>query len=233
MAGSQINFLAHLTQRVRWAIAITWRPLSSSIVRRKLFKKSSPLKVLDQWKPNLVWIITRVSSLKIVSGDAVHQPIWPLLLKIEHMVKLQVLGNNSKTLIISKIWHGVKMISTSRSTYHAILKYIWLPILELLPFLAHLAFRPCELLSSLFIRPSTFHILIFSSETTGPIATKLWWNGPWMALFQNCVRWSRLPTKMATKLKIEKRGDEILIVHCCFNISQNELKFYLQLHGKE
>jgi hypothetical protein len=23
-------------------------------------------------------------------------------------------------------------------------------------------------------------------------------------------------------LKIEKRGDEILIVHCCFSISQNE-----------
>jgi hypothetical protein len=34
---------------------------------------------------------------------------------------------------------------------------------------------------------STFHILIFSSETTGPIATKLWGNGPWMAPFQNCV----------------------------------------------
>jgi hypothetical protein len=28
------------------------------------------------------------------------------------------------------------------------------------------------------VRPSIFHILIFSSETTGPIATKLWWNGP-------------------------------------------------------
>ena len=87
-----------------------------SVVRRKLFQKSSPLKVLDQWKPNLVWIITRVSSFKIVSGDALHQPTWPLLLKIEHMVKLQVFGNNSK------IWHGVKMISTSRSTYPAILK---------------------------------------------------------------------------------------------------------------
>jgi hypothetical protein len=30
---------------------------------------------------------------------------------------------------------------------------------------------------------------------------------------------------MAAKLKIEKRVDEILIVHCCFSISQNELKF--------
>ena len=101
---------------------------------------------------------------------------------------------------------------------------------ELKTFLAHLTFRPCELLSSLFVRrlssvvrSSTFHILIFSSETTGPIATKLWWNGPWMAPFQNCVRLSRLPTKMATKLKIEKRGDEILIVHCCFSVSQYEL----------
>jgi hypothetical protein len=25
---------------------------------------------------------------------------------------------------------------------------------------------------------------------------------------------------MVTKLKIEKRGDEILIVHCCFSVSQ-------------
>jgi hypothetical protein len=32
-------------------------------------------------------------------------------------------------------------------------------------------------------------------------------------------------TKRAAKLKIEKRGDEILIVYCCFSISQNELKF--------
>jgi hypothetical protein len=39
------------------------------------------------------------------------------------------------------------------------------------------------------------------------------------------VQWSWLPTKMATRLKIENRGDEILIVHCCFSISQNELKF--------
>jgi hypothetical protein len=35
----------------------------------------------------------------------------------------------------------------------------------------------------------------------------------------------RLSTKMAAKLKIEKKGDAILIVHCCFSISQNELKF--------
>ena len=54
--------------------------------------------MLDQWKPTLVRIITKVSSFKIVSGDAVHKPTWPMLLKIEHMVKLQVLGYNSKTV---------------------------------------------------------------------------------------------------------------------------------------
>jgi hypothetical protein len=56
-----------------------------------------------------------------------------------------------------------------------------------------------------FVRPSTFHILIFSSETTGPIATKLWWNGPWMAPFENCVRWPRLPSKMADMPNLHNR----------------------------
>jgi hypothetical protein len=37
-------------------------------------------------------------DILFVSGDAVHQPTWSLLLKIEHMVKLQVFGNNSKTV---------------------------------------------------------------------------------------------------------------------------------------
>ena len=106
-------FLAHLTQRVSWAIAITWRPSSSSVLRRKLFQKSSPLKVLEQWKPNLVWIITRVSSFKIVSGDAVHQPTWPLLQKIEHMVKLQVLGNNSKTV------NNIKKLTWGKNDQHS------------------------------------------------------------------------------------------------------------------
>jgi hypothetical protein len=32
---------------------------------------------------------------------------------------------------------------------------------------------------------------------------------------------------MAAKLKIEKRVDEIFIVHCCFSVSQNELFLFL------
>jgi hypothetical protein len=73
----------------------------------------------------------------------------------------------------------------------------------------------CDLLS----------IKIFSSETTESISSQFCWNDSWMTPFQNCVRWSRLPIKMATKLKIEKKGDEILIVHCCFSANQNEFKF--------
>ena len=48
-------------------------------------------------------------------------------------------------------------------------------------------------------RPSSlaFHILIFSSETTGPIWTKLGRDGPWVVPFQNCIRGPRLPSKMA------------------------------------
>ena len=58
-----------------------------------------------------------------------------------------------------------------------------------------------------------FHILIFS-ETTGPIATKLWWNGP---DFQ--PRWP-------PSYKQKKGGCNFnCSFHCCFGISQNEVKF--------
>jgi hypothetical protein len=49
----------------------------------------------------------------------------------------------------------------------------------------------------------------FLWEFPGLIAAKLWWNGPWIDPFQIIVRRSRLSTKMADKLKIEKWGDEI------------------------
>ena len=103
--------------------------------------------------------------------------------------------------------------------------------LTYISFLAHLAFRPCQLLPSLFVCPSTFHILIFSSETTGPIATKLWWNGPWVARLKNYVWWSQLPTKMAAKLKIEKRGmkflKNLLLWNYWANLNQTLLKWSL------
>jgi hypothetical protein len=143
-----LQFLAHLKKKVMWAIAITWRPSSSSVVRRKLCKKSSPLKVLDQWKPNLVWIITRVSSFKIVYGDAVHQPTWPLLLKIEHMVKLQVLGNNSKTV------NNIKNLMWDRNDQHI---KIYLPCNFEVNLIPH--FGVISLFSSNFLNVNTFRPL--------------------------------------------------------------------------
>jgi hypothetical protein len=47
-----------------------------------------------------------------------------------------------------------------------------------------------------------------------------------MAPFQNCVRWSRLPTKMATKLKIEKREMKLnknLLWNYWANLNQTEM----------
>ena len=54
-------------------------------------------------------------------------------------------------------------------------------------------------------RPSlAFCILINSSETTGPIQTKLGRDGPWVVPFQNCVRRPRPPTKLAATAKNRK-----------------------------
>ena len=49
----------------------------------KLFQKSSPLKPLHQFKPNLARIILRRFPLKIMSDNHVRHPRWPPLLKIE------------------------------------------------------------------------------------------------------------------------------------------------------
>jgi hypothetical protein len=49
-----------------------------------------------------------------VSDDAMHQPTWPLLLKIEHGKIAGFWVITQKQLIISEILHVVKMISTSK-----------------------------------------------------------------------------------------------------------------------
>jgi hypothetical protein len=81
------------------------------------------------------------------------------------------------------------------------------------------------------------------SGTSSSIKTELRWNSHWMVLFQNGVRhlvrgrdhqtqiWFRgfggedlnviFYQNMPNLHNREKRGDEILIVHCCFSVSQN------------
>jgi hypothetical protein len=52
----------------------------------------------------------------------------------------------------------------------------------------------------------------FSSETTLPIKTKLWWNCPWAIHFQNYVRQSRPSTTMAAVTTNKKGGCNLKIV---------------------
>jgi hypothetical protein len=54
-------------------------------------------------EPNLAGSIYVRSSIKLLHLIPFGQQTWPLLLKIEHMVKLHVFGNNSKTKFGS-IW---------------------------------------------------------------------------------------------------------------------------------
>jgi hypothetical protein len=68
--------------------------------------------------------------------------------------------------------------------------------------------RPTWLLL-LEIKNSANKYLKSFSETTWPIAFKLMWNDPWMAPFQNYVRWSRPPTSMAAVSKNWKFSKKI------------------------
>ena len=145
---------------------------------------------------------------KIVSDSPTLHSRWPLLLKLEISSNGQncsILSQNVPKCELCK--HNDELFSIYYRIFHELKFCRFWPIMQ--------------------IRKKGGWNLkkIFSSETTEPISTKFCWNDSWMAPFQICVRWSRLPTKMAAKLKIEKRGDELLIVHCCFSVSQNELKF--------
>jgi hypothetical protein len=55
----------------------------------KITFKSSPLKPLNQMKPNLAGMVPGWVTLKIVSVSAVLYPKWPPLLKIENSSKGQ------------------------------------------------------------------------------------------------------------------------------------------------
>jgi hypothetical protein len=69
------------TENMFTCIVITWNTSSSlsssSIVRRKLLQRSTPLKLLGQLKPNLVTIVLGWSPLKTVSGKSTRHQRWP------------------------------------------------------------------------------------------------------------------------------------------------------------
>ena len=54
-----------------------------------------------------------VVSFILILAIVITQPTWPLLLKIEHMVKLQVLGNNSKNV------NNIKNLTWGKNDQHS------------------------------------------------------------------------------------------------------------------
>ena len=122
-----------------------WPPRAILVSGWLMLKKSS-LKLLGQMEPNLAGSIYVISSIKFLHLVPFGQQTWPLLLKIEHMVKLHIFGNNSKTVNNIRNLIAIKMISTARSNYPEILKKIWLPILEFVTihYFASLLIKACS-----------------------------------------------------------------------------------------
>ena len=94
-----------------------WPPRAILVSDWLMLKKSSPLKLLGQMEPNLAGSIYVRSSIKLLHLVPFGQQIWPLLLKIEHMVKLHVFGNNSKTInnirnLTSEKWSAQQDLTT-------------------------------------------------------------------------------------------------------------------------
>ena len=152
-------------------------------------------------------MILRWSPFKSVSVSTVLYSRWPLLLKIEISSNGQIcsiLSQNVPKLELCK--HNDERFSI----YYRISYELW-------------TFDDCDRLCKLEKGGMKLKKRILGNFWANINQTLLKWflDGP----LPNCVRWPRLPTTMAAKLKIEKRGDEILIVHCCFSVSQNELKF--------
>ena len=100
-----------------------WPP-RTILVSDWLMLETSSLKLLGQIEQNLAGNIYLRSSIQLLYLVPFGQQTWLLLLKIEHMVKLHVFGNNWKTVNYIRNLTGKKMISTALSNYPESLKKI-------------------------------------------------------------------------------------------------------------
>jgi hypothetical protein len=105
---------------------------------------------------------------------------------------LLVFGNNSKTVNIIRNLTWVKMISTGRSNYPEMLKKIWLPILELLPF-----FRQIFKMFILFV--------VFSLHSTS-ISYSFWNKGQKVLTFWKCDERKGNNSKLGTQINFKITG---------------------------
>jgi hypothetical protein len=147
----------------------------------KLKKKSSPLKLLCQSQPNFAEMILGWSPFKIVSIIAVLYPRWQPWLQIEISSNGQncsILGQKVPKFELYK--HNDELFNLYYGTFYD----IW-------------TFAYFERLCKLEKRGDEIKKKIFSSETTLPISTKLYWNDPWVVPFQNCVHHRRPVSKMS------------------------------------
>ena len=81
-----------------------------------IFQNSSPLTLLDQLEPHLVWMFLRVCCIELMKRFFICRNTWPPLLKIERRVQSIVVFNIlPKSLGFVKFWHGVKAFSKIRS----------------------------------------------------------------------------------------------------------------------
>jgi hypothetical protein len=64
----------------------------------KLKQKYEKRAITPRWVIRFTSKLQGISSIKLLHLVSFGQQTWPLLLKIEHMVKLHVFGNNSKTV---------------------------------------------------------------------------------------------------------------------------------------
>jgi hypothetical protein len=76
-------------------------------------------------EPNLAGRIYVRSSIKLLHLIPFGQQTWPLLLKIEHRVKLHVFGNNSKTVNnirnqMKKLYRGPYMDAFCQAWFHLV-----------------------------------------------------------------------------------------------------------------
>ena len=145
---------------------------------------------------------------KIVSGDPDFQPRWPLLLKIEISLNGQncsILSQNVPKFELYK--HNDELFNI----YYRIFYELW--TFADFDRLCKLEKRGDEILKNLLLWNYWANInqILLKWLLDGPLPNLC----PLIPTFNQDGR----------QAKNRKRGDEILIVHCCFSVSQNELKF--------
>ena len=92
-----------------------WPPRAILVSDWLMIKKCSPLKLLGQMEPNLAGSIYVRSSIKLLHLVPFGQQTWPLLLKIEHMVKLCVKNVNNIRNLTGWKWSVQKDLTTLKS----------------------------------------------------------------------------------------------------------------------